>query len=82
MKVISTPTTDDWSVKCDCSNCDSILEIISSDVICSYFSEYDYDSFHVVCPVCFAHISLNEYDLPKLVKSESKRRFDKQNSNK
>ena len=67
MKIISTPDVSNWSYKCTCRDCESVLEIEAKDLKYNCGQQGDSDWYTTNCIVCGQMITIIESKLPKLV---------------
>lgn len=89
MKILKKVDVNEWKHNFTCDDCDSSLEANASDVKYVYHDgmgrESNYEEYLVDCPVCGESKTLDEVNLPKLVKLTAKNpkapHFDVRDSN-
>ncbi len=79
MKIIKKQDVSGWNYKYTCSNCESELEVESSDLTYKHYTSMDqrepsYDSFSVSCLVCGQSHIVPGKNIPKLIQIEAKKR--------
>lgn len=78
MKIIEKLDTSSWSHNCNCSNCETKLEVEATDLHHTH-SEADgtfpaSDNYSAQCPVCSHYITVPVNELPKIVQVQVKQK--------
>lgn len=79
MKVIKKTEITNWSHKHICGNCDSELEVESTDIKYTLHDgdqrDPSYETWSATCPVCSNSFNIAPDKIPKLIRVEAKNRF-------
>lgn len=71
MKVISKVEYDpNWSIEVTCHECETVLEIVESDIIETIKDDYHGDCYNVVCEVCNTILHVHNKRFPKMINNE------------
>lgn len=78
MKIIEKLDVSSWSHNCQCSNCETKLEIEATD-LCHSHSSSDgahpsSENYYAYCPVCSHPITVAATVVPKIVQIEAQNR--------
>ena len=84
MKIIEKIDVSNWSYNCQCSDCETKLEI---EAVYLHYTHHNRDGIHppsdiysAKCPVCFNYINVLANEIPKIIQIEAQKRAPKNSS--